>query len=106
MQEIAKNTSYVLESPFVFWVGETAAFNVNYLGEGTLTSPTNELYRGKEDVSVTYLSGSTTVSGRTETTKTATFTLAGDYELYITVTDGGINRTEAIKIFIRKKGVY
>ena len=105
---IASNTGYVNESPFVFWQGETAAFNVNYLGVGTLSSPTNTLYRNREDVSGTLLSGSTTVpsGSRTVTTKTATFSIAGDYELYVQVSDGGNTRIDAIRIFVRKLGVY
>ncbi len=103
---LATNTGYVNESPFVFWINETAAFDVNYLGEGTLSSPTNLLYRNKDDVSSTMLSGSTTATGRVVTTKTCTFSVAGDYELYISVSDGGISRTDAIRIFVRKLGVY
>ena len=103
---IATNTGYVNESPFVFWVGETASFDVNYLGEGTLSSPTNLLYRNKDDVSGTMLSGNTTASGRVVTTKVCTFSVAGDYELYVTVSDGGITRTDAIRIFVRKLGIF
>jgi hypothetical protein len=103
---IAVNSPYVNESPLVFFVGSTAIFNFNYLGSGTLSSPSNALYRNKEDVSATYLSGSTTVSGRIITTKTATFTLPGDYELYVTVTDGSIVRVKALRILVRKLGVY
>jgi len=103
---IAVNQVYVNESPLVFWVGSSPIFNINFAGTGTLTSPINTLYRNKEDVSATYLSGSTTVSGRVLTTKQATFTVPGDYELYIQVTDGSIVRVKAIRLLIRKLGVY
>jgi hypothetical protein len=103
---IAINQVYVNESPLVFWVGSTAIFNFNYLGSGTLASPTNALYRNKEDVSATYLSGSTTVSGRVVTSKLCTFSLPGDFELYITVTDGSIIRVKALRILVKKLGVY
>lgn len=102
---IAVNQVYVNESPLVFFVGSAPIFNINWLGTGTLSSPTCTLYRKREDVSATYLSGSTTVSGRVQTTKQATFSVAGDYELYVQVTDGSIVRVKAIRILIRKLGV-
>lgn len=104
-QTIAINQIYVNESPLVFLVGSTAIFNINWLGTGTLTSPTNTLYRNKEDVSATYLSGSTTVSGRTQTTKLCTFSVPGEYEMYFTVTDGSIARVKALRLQVRKLGV-
>jgi hypothetical protein len=103
---IAVNQTYVNENPLVFWVGSSAIFNINWLGTGTLTSPTNALYRNKEDVSATYLSGSTTVSGRVQTTKLATFTVPGEYEMYFTVTDGSMARVKALRILVKKLGVY
>lgn len=105
-QNIATNSVYVNESPFVFIVGATPIFNVNWLGTGTLTTPVNALYRNKEDVSGSKLSGSTTVSGRTQTTKQLTLDIPGDYELYVTVTDGSIARPKAIRIHVRKLGVF
>jgi hypothetical protein len=103
---IAVNQIYVNESPLVFWVGSSPIFNVNWAGTGTLASPVNTLYRNKEDVSASYLSGSTTVTGRVLTTKQATFSVPGDYELYIQVTDGSIVRVKAIRILVHKLGVY
>jgi hypothetical protein len=105
-QTIAVNQVYVNESPLVFIVGSTPIFNINWLGTGTLTSPTNTLYRNKEDVSATYLSGSTTVSQRVQTTKQCTFSVPGEYELYVGVTDGSIIRIKAIRILVRKLGVF
>jgi hypothetical protein len=81
-------------------------FQINWLGTGTLTTPVNTLYRNKEDVSATQLTGSTTVSGRTQTTKQLTLNVPGDYELYVTVTDGSIVRVKAIRIHVRKLGVF
>ena len=103
---IAVNQIYVNESPLVFIVGSSPVFNVNWLGTGTLTSPVNTLYRNKEDVSATYLTGSTTISGRVQTTKQAAFSVPGEYELYCQVTDGSIIRIKAIRILIRKLGVF
>lgn len=102
---IAINSLYVNENPMSFWVGSAPVFNFNYLGSGTLSSPSNALYRNKEDVSATVLSGSTTVSGRVVTTKVCTFTIPGEYELYVTVTDGSILRVKALRILVRKLGV-
>jgi hypothetical protein len=103
---IAINQVFVNENPMVFWIGSSPIFNINWLGSGTLTSPVNTLYRNKEDVSSTYLSGSTTVSGRVQTTKQATFSVAGEYEFYFQVTDGGMVRIKALRILIKKLGVY
>ena len=103
---IAINQVFVNENPMVFLIGSTPIFNFNYLGSGTLTSPTNALYRNKEDVSGTYLTGSTTVSGRVVTTKQCSLTVAGEYELYVTITDGSIARVKALRILVRKLGVY
>jgi len=105
-QTISVNNPYVNESPITLWVGAGGIFNVTWLGTGTLTSPVNALYRNKEDVSATYLSGSTTVTGRVQTTKLATFSLPGEYEMYFTVTDGSIPRVKAVRLLIRKLGVY
>jgi hypothetical protein len=105
-QSIAINSVYVNESPLVFLSGSTPLFQINWLGTGTLTTPVNTLYRNKEDVSATQLTGSTTVSGRTQTTKQLTLNVPGDYELYVTVTDGSIVRVKAIRIHVRKLGVF
>lgn len=102
---IAVNQLYVNESPLVFIVGSTPIFNINWLGTGTLTSPVNTLYRKREDISATKLSGSTTVSGRVQTTKQLTLDAAGEYELYVQVTDGSIVRIKAVRILVKKLGV-
>jgi hypothetical protein len=102
---IAVNQLYVNENPLVFIVGSTPIMNINWLGTGTLTSPVNTLYRGKEDVSATKLTGSTTVSGRVQTTKQLTLDTPGEYELYIQVTDGSIVRIKAVRILVKKLGV-
>jgi hypothetical protein len=105
-QTIAINSVYVNESPLVFIVGSTPIFNINWLGTGTLTTPLHTLYRNKEDVSATQLSGSTTISGRTQTTKQLALNVPGDYEMYVTVTDGSIVRVKAVRIHVRKLGVF
>jgi hypothetical protein len=102
---IAVNQIYVNESPLVFLAGETPIFNINWLGTGTLSSPVNTLYRKREDLSATKLTGSTTVSGRVQTTKQLTLDIPGDYELYVQVTDGSIVRKKAIRILVKKLGV-
>jgi hypothetical protein len=103
---IAINQVFVNENPLVFIAGSTPIFNVNWLGTGTLTSAVNTLYRGKEDVSGTKLSGSTSVSGRVQTTKQLTLDIPGEYELYVQVTDGSIVRIKALRILVRKLGVF
>jgi hypothetical protein len=103
---IAINQVFVNESPMVFIVGSTPIFNAVWLGTGTLTLPVNTLYRNKEDVSSTLLSGTTTVSGRIQTSKLATLSIPGEYELYFQVTDGSIIRIKALRILVRKLGVF
>jgi hypothetical protein len=103
---IAINQVFVNESPMVFIVGSTPIFNAVWLGTGTLASPVNTLYRNKEDVSSTLLSGTTTVSGRVQTSKLATLSIPGEYELYFQVTDGSIVRIKALRILVRKLGVF
>lgn len=101
---VSKNKLDVNESPFSFWDGQAVLFNVTWEGEGTLSSPTNTLYREREDKSSTQLSGSTTVSGRIQTCKLATLTPPGDWALFCTVTDGSQVRNIRIKIFVKAKG--
>lgn len=105
VQNIAVNSGYVNESPLVFWAGEVVRFQLNYLGTGTLTTPLNYLYRYKEDMA-SKLSDFTTVSSRVVTTKIMTLDIPGDYELYVKVTDGSNTRIDAIRIYVRKLGVY
>ncbi len=102
---IAVNQIYVNESPLVFIVGSTPIFNINWLGTGTLSAPVCTLYRKREDVSATKLTGSTTVAGRVQTTKQLTLDTPGDFELYVQVTDGSIVRIKAVRILVKKLGV-
>lgn len=104
-QNVANNKLYVNESPFVFWENETALFNVVWEGEGTLSSPTNTLYYRKVDKSSTQLSGSTTVSGRVQTTKLATLNTPGEWLLMCQVTDGSRTRKVGIRIMVKREGV-
>lgn len=105
---IGSNSGYVNESPLVFWAGSICRFNFNYLGTGTMSTPLNYLYRNKEDVSGTKLTDSTSVptDSRVVTTKILTLDIPGDYELYVKVNDGSNTRVDALKIFVRKLGVY
>ena len=99
---IATNTVYVNESPLVFLVGSAPILNFNYLGSGTLATGTYALYRNKTSVAT----GNLTISGRTAVTPAISLTLPGDYELYATITDNSVVRVKAVRIMVRKLGVY
>ena len=104
---ISINQIYVNESPLVFLVDSTPIFNFNYLGTGTMTTATNVLYRNKEDVTATGLSsGNATITGRIVTTAQLTLSIPGEYELYVKVFDGAIARRKALRILVRKLGVF
>lgn len=103
---IAVNTVYVNENPWVFIVGSTPIFNFVFLGTGTLSSPSCRLFRGKEEVASKLLGSQADPVGRTVTTKQLNLDTAGDYELYVFVTDGGMVRPKALRIMVRKLGVY
>lgn len=81
-------------------------FVCSWLGSGALSSPTNELYRNKDNVSGTKLTDSTSVSGRSQTTKILTLDIPGDYVLFCSVSDGGNTRIKAVSIKVAKKGVF
>lgn len=99
---IATNQTSVNESPFVFNMGAAPVIVFNFRGSGTLSSVTYALYRKKTSVA----SGSITPSGRTVTTPSLSLSLAGDYILYITATDGSKGvRVIDLRIFVKGLGV-
>jgi len=102
---IAVNQIYVNENPMVFWVGSQPIFNTTWGGSGTLSSPTCELYYKNTNKSNDNLTGSTSISGRVQTTKQLNLDTPGDWELYMQVTDGSIPRIKALRILVKAKGV-
>lgn len=103
-ENVANNKLFVNESPFVFWDGEAVFFNVVWEGTGTLSAPANTLYYKKES-KASALSGSTTVSGRIQTTKICTLNPPGEWLLICQVTDGSRTRKAGIRLHVAKLGV-
>jgi hypothetical protein len=88
------------EGDRVYDTTETDAFSIPVAGATTVSAGTCTLFKGTEDVSTTYLTGSTTVSGTTITTKTFAITVADEYILKTTATVDGFVRTFLAKIIV------
>lgn len=95
---MSKNVLFPLEGDFFCDISETFAFSISVSGATTVTSPACVLYKGTQDVSSTYLSGSASVTGTTITTKTVSPSVADEYMLKTTATVDGFTRTFLTKI--------
>lgn len=73
---------------------EQKAFSIEWAGTGTLSSPECKIYLNGADVTSTYMpTGSDTVSGRIQTSKTCTSLIGGEtYVLRWKITEGGYVR--------------
>jgi hypothetical protein len=94
---MANKTSVVkdpaLGAPVILFEGDEVAFSITVPDVSTsITSPANGFYRQNSgaDLSATYLTGSTTVSGFTITTKTTTNLKAGDWLMDVRATVDGV----------------
>ena len=96
---LTPNTKYV-------WPGEVRIFGVVWGGSDALSTPTHIVYQAGDDVSATILSGSTTLSGRTQTGKTASGWTAGEsYIMYFGVTKGSETVIKALRVICGEYGV-
>ncbi len=92
---------FPLEGDDILDTSETVAYSIPVAGATAVSSPVCTLYKGTEDVSTTYLSGSASASGTTITTKTAAITVADEYILKTIATVDGFVRTFLVKIIVR-----
>lgn len=102
-QSREKMTNQILfpkEGDFTADTSMTFAFSIPVAGATSVSSPANLLYKGTEDVSSTYLTGSASASGTTITTKTCAITVADEYILKTTATVDGFTRTFLVKIIV------
>lgn len=102
-QTIATNKIFANESPKAFITGALPIFTWNFLGTGTIYTASYSLYRNKSKV-LDSVAG--TIDGRIVTTGVIPLSLAGEYQLEMTITDGSEVRIKACRIFVIKNGVY
>ena len=102
----AVQDAYVVPHTAYVWPGSSRIFGVVWGGSDALSSPTHICYQAGEDVSATILSGSTTISGRTQTGKTAGSWTAGEtYYMYFGVTKGSEIVIKALRVICGEYGV-
>lgn len=101
----ALNWWRAIDAPVTIYPSTTITEQLQVDGEGTLASPTMSLFKGTNDVSSDYLSGTMTVSGRTITLKQIASLTSGDYIAYVYFTDGGIATARYFEIICPKLGV-
>ncbi len=97
-----------LTSPDTKWVwpGTVWIPEIVWDGAATLSSPTHIMYnKNGDDVSATFLAGSTTLSGRTQTGKTTSALTAGEtYTMYFGVTRGSETPIKATRVICGEYG--
>ena len=106
--KIAKDSIEVRESPLLVLPGVADYFQIQIEGTGTLASPTMVLYKGKDDVSATNLTGSMSIvtGSRVIKTKTITGLVGGsNYAAYIYFTNDGAGQVRKFDIICPKLGV-
>lgn len=101
---VASNTLEIIESPLTLLPGAEPVFSVEIVGEGTLASPTMKLYKGTKDVSLTNLSGSMSINGRSITCKKIISLTPGDWVFYVYFTDNGIATERFCRFSVGKEG--
>ena len=96
---LSPDTKYV-------WPGTTWIAEVVWDGSAALSTPTHLCYNENgDDVSATILAGSTTISGRTQTGKTASAWTAGEtYWMYFGLTRGTEIPVKAIRVIVGEYG--
>ena len=96
---VSPDTKYV-------WPGTVWIPQIVWDGESSLSVPTHTCYNENlEDVSATILAGSTSVSGRTQTGKTASAWTPGEtYWMYFGVTRGSEQPMKAIRVVCGEYG--
>lgn len=101
---VASNTLEVLESPLTLLPDMEPVFSINVAGTGVLDTPTMKLYKGTKDVSLTNLSGSASISGRSIVCKKIIDLTPGDWVFYIYFNDGGIATGRFCRFSVTKEG--
>lgn len=88
------------------WDFEQKPFSIKWLGTGTLSSPECKLYHNGSDVTSTYMtSGSDSVSGRVQTSKSVVSPVGGElYVLRWKVTEGGQVRGVQTELMVLAAG--
>lgn len=89
------------EGDMVLGTASTETFSFAVPGATSASSPVCTLYKGTEDVSSTYLTGSATASGTTITTKTVAITVADEYLLKTVASVDSFSWEFYVKIIIR-----
>jgi hypothetical protein len=88
------------------WPGTARIFSVVWGGSDALSLPTHICYQSGDDVSATILAGTTTLSGRIQTSKTASAWTAGEtYTMYFGVTKGSEIVIKALRVICGEYGV-
>lgn len=106
MSSDAVQDAYLVPHTKYVWPGEVRIFGVVWGGSDALSTPTHTAYQAGDDVSSTILSGSTTISGRTQTGKTASGWTAGEtYYLYFSVVKGSETVVKALRVIVGEYGV-
>lgn len=101
---VSSNSMEILESPLTLLPGVEPVFSVAVAGSGTIDTPTMKLYKGTKDVSLTNLTGSMSVSGRSILCKKITSLTPGDWVFYIYFNDGGIATERFCRFSVAKEG--
>ena len=89
------------------WPGTTWIPQVVWDGSAALSTPTHIMYNANgDDVSSTFLAGSTTLSGRTQTGKTMSGLTAGEtYWMYFGLTRGSEIPVKATRVVCGEYGI-
>lgn len=101
---VSSNSLEILESPLSLLPGVEPVFSVVISGNGTIDTPTMKLFKGTKDVSLSNLTGSMSVSGRTITCKKITGLTPGDWVFYIYFNDGGAATERFCRFYVGKEG--
>lgn len=101
---VPTNSLEILESPLTLLPGVEPVFTVAISGTGTIDTPTMKLYKGSKDVSLTNLSGSMSVAGRSITCKKIISLTPGDWVFYIYFNDGGAATERFCRFSVGKEG--
>ena len=99
---MSKNQIWCRESPFYMTVGESLTFS--YVWEGTgaaVTATDTKIYLDGADVSATYLSGSSSQTGRSSTCEVFAPTVEGTFVLTIQATVDGNTEIRKCLIYVQ-----
>ena len=99
---MSKNQVWVRESPYYMTVGESLTFSYVWEGSGSAVSSSDtKVYLDSVDVSSTYLSGSSSQSGRTTTCEVFAPTIEGKFVLVISASVDGNTEIRKCLIYVQ-----